>query len=125
MTKIVYTMGYSGRKMGEVEELVEEHEAVLLDIRYSPFSRNPTWSRKSFERTFERRYQHVPALGNVNYKGDGPIQIQDFDAGLEIIERSGRPVILMCACRDYTTCHRRVIAERLRARGYWVQELAR
>ena len=68
------------------------------------------------------RYHHIKALGNRNYKG-GPISIVDYEAGKAAIERSGRPVILTCVCRDYTTCHRRAVAERLREEGLEVEEV--
>ena len=122
MTNIVYTLGYSGRKMDEIQALVVEREAILFDVRFSPRSRNPVWSGSSFRRVFGKRYRHIRALGNRNYR-DGPIEIVDFEAGVEAIRRSGRPVILMCGCRDYAECHRRRIAERLTSLGFSVQEI--
>jgi len=123
VTHIVYTLGYSGRKMDEIEALVAEREAILFDVRFSPRSRDPVWSGSSLRRVFGQRYRHIRAFGNRNYR-DGPIEIVDFEAGVEAIRRSGRPVILMCGCRDYRTCHRRHVAEQLRVLGFTVEEIS-
>jgi len=123
MTQIVFTLGYSGKKMHEIEALVKRHEAILFDIRFSPYSRAPMWNQSNFQKVFGGRYRHIKTLGNINYKSGGPIQIADFDAGVKEIKQSGRPVILMCACKDYHTCHRRAIADRLRLLGFQVSEL--
>ena len=123
MTKSVYTLGYSGRKMPEIEALVNRLGAVIFDIRFSPRSRAPVWSGKNFQTVFGARYRHVKALGNKNYKG-GPIALVDFEAGKKAIETMGRPVILMCVCKNPAICHRTTIAERLRVEGFTVEELA-
>ena len=110
--KIVYTMGYSGRKLDDVQRIVQELEAVLFDIRFSPRSRSPVWNGANLRRVLGARYQHIKAHGNRNYKG-GAISVVDYEAGKAAIARSGRPEILMCVCRDCATCHRRTVADRL------------
>lgn len=122
MTKTVYTVGYSGRKPEDLKQFVIDLDAVLLDIRFSPVSRIPHWNKMAVADTVGGAYQHVKALGNVNYKG-GPVQIVDYQRGKAIIEASECPVILMCACGDPTHCHRTVVAEMLRKDGYTVTEL--
>jgi len=122
MTRQVYTLGYSGRKLHEIEAFVEEKQAILFDIRYSPRSRNPTWNEGNLRKTFGARYKHIRALGNANYRGNS-VRIENFDAGLRAITQSGRPVILMCACKEYEHCHRSVVADRLRELGFSVSEL--
>ena len=124
MTQHVYTIGYSGRKMHEIKAIADRLEAVIFDIRFSPRSRVPMWSKSSFEREFGRRYRHVKAFGNKNYKG-GPIELVDFKAGVAEIQISGRPVILMCACKNPAICHRTHIAERLLAHGIHAQEIGK
>jgi len=122
MTQKVYTMGYGGQKLPLVQKAVAELGAVIFDIRYSPRSRNPTWNGANLRRVLGARYRHVKAFGNRNYKG-GPVEIVDYEAGKKAVEQCGRPVILMCVCRDYQRCHRRNIAEQLRADGFEVEEL--
>lgn len=123
MTQRVYTLGYSGRKMPALQELVEKLGAVIFDIRFSPRSRAPVWSGKNFQTTFGARYRHVKDFGNEAYKTGG-IKLVDYEAGKAAIEAMGRPVVLMCACKNPAICHRTTIAERLRAEGFTVEELA-
>jgi uncharacterized protein (DUF488 family) len=122
MTQQVYTIGYGGRTPAEIEQLAQDLDATVFDIRFSPRSRDPRWSRKQLGELLDSRYRHVRELGNVNYKG-GPIELVDFDAGRELIEQSDRPVILMCVCRDPRICHRTVVAHRLREAGLSVTEI--
>lgn len=124
MTQQVYTLGYSGRKMPEIQALVERLGAVIFDIRFSPRSRAPVWNGTNFQRVFGARYRHMKAMGNKNYKG-GPIALVDYEAGKAAIEAMGRPVILMCVCKDASICHRTTIAERLKSEGFTVEELGR
>ena len=122
MTQRVYTLGYSGRKPAEILQIAEELDATVFDVRFSPRSRVPHWSRKRLTEFLGDRYRHVRALGNRNYRG-GPIELEDFPAGLELIQDSERPVILMCACKDPAICHRSTIADMLRGVGLEVAEL--
>lgn len=104
MTNKIYTIGYTGRKPQEIKEIVERLDAILLDIRFAPRSRVPRWAKKNLITLIgEDRYQHLKALGNVNYKSGGPIQFVDFEAGRAAIEASDKPVVLMCGCKDYHT----------------------
>lgn len=119
----VYTIGYSGRSVEDVKAIVEDLDAVLFDIRFSPFSRNPDWTGQRLRSAFGFRYFHVKTLGNANYKSDGPISILDYNAGRLAIEKSTRPVVLMCACAHYATCHRATVATMLRADGFTVEEI--
>lgn len=122
MTKQVYTTGYGGKKTGTILNLAKKYDAIILDIRYSPRSRNPDWSRKRMQERMGERYIHAHEFGNINYRG-GPIRIVDYDAGKAIIEQSDKPVILVCVCKDAKTCHRTTIAHRLRAEGFEVVEI--
>ncbi len=120
----VYTLGASGRTPEELRPLLRERDALLLDIRLSPRSRwVPVWNKSNLASLLGDDYRHVPELGNVNYKGDGPIQIADYPAGRAIIEGLSRPVVLLCQCKDYDRCHRKTVAELLRADGFGVEEL--
>ncbi len=123
MTRQVFTIGYTGRTPGEIKQIVEARDALLLDIRYSTKSRHSRWTLPYLQAVFQDRYVHVQALGNVNYRQDGPIQILDYATGRDQIERSPKPVVLMCACEKYQTCHRQVVAEMLRHDGFEVQEI--
>lgn len=123
MTKQVFTIGYGGKTPAQIKAIVDDLDAVLFDIRFSPRSRQPQWAKKNVAALVGvERYTHLKALGNVNYKG-GPIEFVDWEAGLQAIEQSDKPVILMCVCKDRHTCHRTTAAEQLKHLGYEVQEL--
>lgn len=118
----VYTIGYAGRTADELEGIIEELGAVVWDIRYRPYSKSKEWCREALRERLGSDYRHVRAFGNKTYKA-GEIDIADFDAGLALLETGDQPVILMCACWRYVTCHRKVIGDRLRDLGYKVEPL--
>ena len=121
----VYTAGYQSKKIEWLENHADSLDALILDIRYSPRSMNPTWSRKQLIERFPHRYTHLRALGNKNYKGIS-IQINDLDAGIEIIDNitNHQPVILLCVCSDPAGCHRTMIGDTLKNMGFEVLELS-
>ncbi len=111
----IYTLGYSKWKIEALAPVVARLDAVLFDVRYSPRSRNPDWSRKRLIEKFGDNYTHVREFGNLNYKSDS-IRIADFRGGDEKFKAAmatGKPVILLCACGNVDVCHRKVIAEQL------------
>jgi site-specific DNA recombinase len=118
MSNAIYTWGYGARRPSDLVRYVELYGATVVDVRYSPASRNPSWAGKRVrELVGANRYLHVRALGNTNYNNDGPIVLADAEAGIEqvrpLLERG--PVILMCACHDHRGCHRSTVAEALSA----------
>lgn len=124
--KTLYTVGYTGVPIDSLHEAVVELDAVLMDIRYSPFSRAPMWTKGKLRQKFGDydkvylsgepigRYYHVPQLGNEHYKTpEKGIKINDLTFGMEKVRRilQKHPVMLMCACPDPTHCHRTTVAE--------------
>ena len=65
----ILTLGYSGWKPERLRELVAQHNAVLWDIRYSPWSRAPQWRRDALRALLGAAYVLVPALGNRELSG--------------------------------------------------------
>jgi hypothetical protein len=91
----------------------------VVDIRFKPFSRQPEWNKSALEQYFPPlTYYSLPNFGNVNYKNGGPIHLSAPGTGLvelkPILARN--PVILLCACHQLETCHRKVVAEELAKR---------
>ena len=125
MTRL-YTLGYIGWTVEALTHTVLALEAVLADIRYSPRSRVPHWNQSRLARLLGQQYRHVKALGNRNYKG-GDIELVDLPGGLRQIEAllaDYKAVVLMCACCELGTCHRRVVADACRdALGLETSEL--
>ena len=111
----IHTLGYSGWNVDAVASLLERLDAVLVDVRMSPRSRNSDYSGKRLAERLGERYVHVRELGNSNYRG-GPIRLVDFKAGALRVEElidAGRTCVVMCACADVNICHRKHVAEAL------------
>jgi uncharacterized protein (DUF488 family) len=117
MSGRLFTVGYAGWTLEQLAHQVQELHALLLDIRFSPESRQPRWRRQNLAAHFGERYVHVQALGNINYRG-GDMVVSDYGAGKRVVRRylaAGRNVILMCACARVAQCHRLYVATRLEA----------
>lgn len=113
--KTVLLTGYAGRKVADLKALAEQHNAMVVDIRYAPFSRQPEWQRDRLRAALDGNYIHIQHFGNRNYRGDGPIVLVDPAAGMAIL--NSLPVqtfILICVCRKADQCHRTTLARFLR-----------
>ena len=121
MTKTAYGIGYSGRTADDLKRIVEELDGYLVDIRFTPHSRNPSFRKAALEAAFGDRYVYLRAFGNRNYKG-GPVEIVDYEAGKAALEALDKPALLLCVCRDPKTCHRTTVLQRLAEDGFTVQE---
>lgn len=121
----LYTMGYSNWNIEQLAAELERLGALLIDIRYNPFSSRPEWRKEELRRRFRGNYIHASALGNVNYQG-GPIELANPHKAVTPIRAhlAERPCILMCACSDWQQCHRRQAATFLaRTLGVTVEHL--
>ena len=127
--KKAYTLGYYGRKPEDLLALAERVNGVIIDARFSPFSRwAKHWNKGNLQKVLGNLYWHVKDWGNVAYRSKDTIVLRDFQGGLDAVEAisrqlDGRTPIIMCACKDYHTCHRSEIARRLREAGWEVDEL--
>jgi uncharacterized protein (DUF488 family) len=115
-------IGYHGRTLDELQAIVAQLDAVLVDIRYAPHSWNPVFRKAALAAAFGDRYVYVRALGNRNFNSDAPPDLVDYDAGREVLAALGRPALVMCMCRDAATCHRTEVLRRLAADGFTVAE---
>jgi hypothetical protein len=122
------TIGYEGRTVEEVIDLLRANAAtVLVDVRLTPLSRKPGLSKTRLAGTLAAAgigYLHLPALGNP--KENRPA----FRAGLgrdvllarlrsaegvaavarvRALDAAERPA-LFCFERDPAGCHRLVVA---------------
>jgi hypothetical protein len=115
----LYPLGYTAQDAGKrFVNLMEDERTVLVDIRFNPVSRHyPPWGGKALKEIWSGRYYPLSCLGNENYKG-GPIKIADPDLGIPVLMRGlqqGYNLILLCACKSYDTCHRKVVCEMVKA----------
>ena len=121
----IYFWGYSGHKLPDLLRLQAEKGALIVDARHKPYSRfRPEWNQRALADCFGVHYQHVPALGNRNYRSDAlPIDIVDLEAGITAILAAARPVIVLCTCKAPAGCHTTVLRDALAHRGHPVVEL--
>jgi hypothetical protein len=107
----LYDIGYSEIKdIYMFAKAVNALDAVVLDIRFSPRSRDFRWNGSNVRKVLgEPHYSQLHDLGNRNYKG-GPIEFVDLEHGLEVIRNllELKNVIVMCMCPDRNRCHRLV-----------------
>lgn len=116
---MLYTLGYAAAGSVDVlEEVMTASEVLVVDIRLRPRSRWwPVWNKKQLREHWESRYTHEKQLGNVNYQEKTlPVQlagphVEDAIAGLAVLLVQGYSVVLLCACKEYDECHRKVVAE--------------
>jgi uncharacterized protein (DUF488 family) len=129
--KPIYTFGYNGRDPQALRDLLVEMDAVLVDIRFNPVSRQPGWNRYDTKETIGlatllgNSYCYMSALGNVNYKG-GDIELKAPAIGVAMLQilAEEHTVVLMCACREFEKCHRKTVSELLSYIGITTEELA-
>ena len=121
--KQAFLAGYTSRKPQQLARLAEALDAVVIDSRFSPMSRVPYWTQRALQSVLGQRYRHVKEFGNVTYKTHGVITLADPAAGTRAIGDIDR-VIILCACKDGATCHRRQVGEYLTAHGWAVREVA-
>ncbi len=114
----IQTIGYRQPDgLAEIERLMaNDPSLILVDIRYQPKSRKPEWSGRAFAEKYQERYRWIEALGNLNYKTPGNIQLADPQAGIEqlqVLLHEGHHILLLCGCECYDTCHRKVVFDLL------------
>lgn len=121
MTNQIYTTGYGNRTPAEIMRLVETLDAVLVDIRFSPYGR-PGFKGFELRQRLTSRYLHIKALGNAEYKSGG-MRIADYEAGRSVLASLERPALLLCACSSPIGCHRTVVGAMLLRDGFAVSEI--
>lgn len=117
---VVYHVGYrSGWTPRRLAAEIAGRGLDLFDIRFAPGRPGAVWSRENLSRLLGGRYRWAgDMLGNRNYSGGGPIELVDATTGIMVLGsllRGGYTPVLMCACGDYESCHRRVVVELLGA----------
>jgi uncharacterized protein (DUF488 family) len=119
-----FTAGYLGHTVDELEAARLVGDCQIVDVRIRPLSRLPMWRQPAMIRYFGRNYLWCEDWGSPNFKLGAPLRLLDPDAGWELVKQVRRDVILLCACRDYESCHRKVLSEWLAERhDTFTQEL--
>ena len=122
---IIFTAGYSGHTPAQLLAIAESLDARVLDIRFKPKSRTMGWSKDELSELLGARYMTVPELGNPGAFDSGPMRLADEQKGLDFVHQMAKlgRVILLCQCPDFDSCHRKLVSEKLAARGLTTQEL--
>jgi uncharacterized protein (DUF488 family) len=130
-TRTLYSIGYEGRSQADFIDLLIAHRVqVLADVRLTPISRKPGFSKKSLATALGERgivYEHHPTLGNP--KENRPlfagVQIEEgrrrFLAHLNngsrtafdsLLQRANKErIAVVCFERDDRRCHRSCITD--------------
>jgi uncharacterized protein (DUF488 family) len=146
----VYTVGHSTRTAQELLQLLHTTGIrALADVRRFPSSgRHPQFERRALERNLAdegmryvwlgeslggRRKEILPLEQSPNraWKEAGfrhyadAMRTPEFRAGVSELEGLARevPTVVMCAERDWSRCHRQLIADLLWVRGWRVVHL--
>ncbi len=116
------TLGYmEDHAQQRLDDFLARPHTSLLDIRYSPRSRwHPEWNKGALlERYGAMRYGHCKELGNENYNRPGAsIKLWKPEEGTRHsirLLRQGTSLILLCACKEYERCHRKIVYELIMA----------
>jgi uncharacterized protein (DUF488 family) len=117
-----YTTGCAGRDINDLKPLLDALDAVLVDVRFSPTSEIMRWRQVYLKTLLREKYYHLPQLGSRAFR-ENKAQIQNLDLGLKILVSFNANAVLMCRCADPQQCHRMVIAQALRRRGFEAEEL--
>lgn len=118
----IMTTGYTGKNIADLLPLLDWHDAVLFDIRFSPYSRHWQWKQDYLRELLGSRYCHLQNLGNRAYQ-EGRIEIVDLEAGIQTVLSAKTNAILMCGCAELQSCHRFVVMNELRRQQIEVVEI--
>ncbi len=129
----IYSIGYEGTTPEAlVERLAQRGVSLLVDVRLTPVSRRPGFSRRALSAALAMAgisYVHEPLLGNPAanreaYRGGDPAARRNMrerleNGGLRAVEKlveeaRHRPVAVLCVERESDRCHRRVITDMAR-----------
>jgi len=117
---MIYTIGYAKKHAMQriITYLNLQEKTYLLDIRYHPYSKwNKQFTKENLQKQFGSKYIHIKSLGNTHFNKKGTeIKLSNPDRAIKKIKllmNKGYSFILLCACEDYNTCHRKVVYDLL------------
>lgn len=113
------TIGYTEPEaQARIDAFLTQPRTYLVDIRLTPYSRfRPQWNRPALQTRYRGQYVHLRGLGNVHYQDrTQPMQLLDPQPHIQHLAEQlmqGTSYLLLCACKDYTRCHRKVVSEQI------------
>jgi len=142
---VVYTIGYEGYAIENfIKKLKDSNIQQLIDVREIALSRKNGFSKSILASELKKNgiiYKHLPELGspkdirhqlhqNWEYEKffneyQKHIHDEDVMQNISIIEglAKRRKTILMCFEKDFKKCHRSIIEEELKRKGWKVNHL--
>jgi uncharacterized protein (DUF488 family) len=118
----IFTTGYTGKDINDLRPMLEDLGAILIDVRFAPYSRIMHWQKVYLKALLGNKYRHVPNLGNRTFK-ENKVTIQNLQLGLETVLSLNENAVLMCACEKVGDCHRRLIIAELNQREIETEEV--
>lgn len=114
ITNQLQTIGYAEKGAAQrIEAFMQQPGACLVDIRLSPWcSWDVQWCKSALSVKYGKAYLHLRTFGNVNHGKGLPIELLNPEKHLAATVRAlqrGRSLMLLCACADYATCHRKAV----------------
>ncbi|MGI8669718.1 MAG: hypothetical protein ACR2J3_07700, partial [Aridibacter sp.] len=61
--KKIFTTGYTGKDISNLKPLLETLDAMLIDIRFTPFSQVMHGRKVYLKALLGEKYRHIPNLG--------------------------------------------------------------
>ena len=126
----IFTIGHSGHTPEHFTGLLEAHGIrVVADVRRHPGSRRVPWTNSGqIQGSLPVDYVHLPELGGRRGEDQfrayvDHMRSEEFAAGLERLLALDGPVAMMCAEAKWQSCHRRLVANGLVARGIEVRHI--
>ena len=116
-----FGMGYRGKKVEHLLDMMDTLDADVMDVRFMPFGRTD-WGYHALKERLGSRYVWNKKWGNEDYKGD-TVRIHDFEGGLEVATARREDLILLCVCPRPEQCHRAVLLSELGKRGWRTQDI--
>lgn len=141
MSTTIWTIGHSNRELGDFLSLLSQYEIeAIADVRRFPGSRRqPHFAREALEDSLRERgvaYLWLPQLGGRRRPISGSVNTgwrsnafqgyadhmatEEFESGMNALLELAheRRTAVMCAELLWWRCHRRLIADLLKARDY-------
>lgn len=123
----IYSVGYEGLTVaGLVERLQQSRIEELVDVRATPYSRKPGFSKNKLAASLAAagiEYRHEPLLGNafrdvddftaaMTMMRDHLATGEPADAVARLVDLAeGRRIAVLCLENDQNRCHRQVVLE--------------
>ena len=123
MINRIFATGYQSKDINDLKPLVDRLGAILVDIRFAPYSQVMFWRQVYLKTLLGKKYLHISNLGNREFKENNKILIQNLNLGIETLLSLNTNSILFCVCAEQKNCHRHVIVQELQKRSIETTEI--